>query len=124
MSEVIRVERRRRWSAADKLRIVAESRQPGSSVAAVAQRYGLHHSQLFSWRKAARDGCFSTEAPGFASVVVQDAPGQLAADHRALTDGKDCTGQIEIRLERGHITVSGRADPVSLRCVLEALSAR
>lgn len=124
MSEVIRVERRRRWSAADKLRIVAESLQPETSAVAVAERYGLHHSQLFTWRKAARDGRLSAEVAGFTPVVVRDAPGPPRADHPAPTGGQDGWGRIEIRLERGHVTVSGRADPVSLRCVLETLSSR
>jgi transposase len=33
------VERRRRWSAADKLRIVAEADEPGAKVAEVARRH-------------------------------------------------------------------------------------
>ena len=29
---------------------------PGASISAVARRYGLHPSQVFAWRKAARAG--------------------------------------------------------------------
>src|ERR1700682_2945042 len=36
--------------------IVAETLKPGTSVSTITQRYGMHPSQLFAWRKAARDG--------------------------------------------------------------------
>ena len=42
------VGRRRRWSDEDKARIVAESLDPRTSASAVARRYGLHASQLFT----------------------------------------------------------------------------
>jgi hypothetical protein len=38
--------RRRRWSAAEKAAIVAESLAPGVVMSAVALRYGLHRNQL------------------------------------------------------------------------------
>ena len=40
------VERRRRWSAADKLRIVAEADEPGAKVAEVARRHEISRSIL------------------------------------------------------------------------------
>src|SRR3954462_11915439 len=45
------VGRRRRWSLEDKARIVAESLDPATTSSAVARRYGLHASQLFTWRQ-------------------------------------------------------------------------
>jgi len=54
-AEIITVERRRRWSLSEKQELVAETLRPGASVSAVAQRHGMHPSQLFAWRKAARD---------------------------------------------------------------------
>ena len=45
------VPRRRRWSEADKRRIVAESYQPGTPVAVVARRNDVHASLLFAWRR-------------------------------------------------------------------------
>ena len=38
------VERRRRWSDADKLRIVAEADEPGARVAEVARRHEISRS--------------------------------------------------------------------------------
>src|SRR5258707_12054286 len=55
-TEVITVERRRRWSWADKQQIVNETLMSGASISAVARRYGLHPSQVFAWRKTVREG--------------------------------------------------------------------
>jgi transposase len=41
MEIITGVERRRRWSAAEKLRIVAESEQPGAGIAEIARRYDI-----------------------------------------------------------------------------------
>jgi transposase len=45
------VERRRRWSTAEKERLVAASLEPGASVSAVAREAGIHASQLYGWRR-------------------------------------------------------------------------
>ena len=50
------VERRRRWSVADKLRIVAEADEAGAKVAKVARRHEISRSILWTWRKQARAG--------------------------------------------------------------------
>jgi transposase len=69
-AEIITIERRRRWRLSEKQEIVAETLEPGSSVSAVAQRHGMHPSQLFAWRKAARDGRLVDESRiEFAPVV-------------------------------------------------------
>ncbi len=49
-------ERRRRWSAEDKLRMVAATHEPGASVQQVAARHALYPSFLFTWRRQAREG--------------------------------------------------------------------
>ena len=48
------VERRRRWSDDEKMRIIAETLAPGAKVAAVARRHGVSPSLLFFWRRQAR----------------------------------------------------------------------
>ena len=52
-------ERRRRWSLQDKMRIVAETNEPGSMIRAVAARHGVCESLLFTWRRQAREGLLS-----------------------------------------------------------------
>jgi transposase-like protein len=77
-AEIITIERRRRWRLSEKQEIVAETLEPGASVSAVAQRHGMHPSQLFAWRKAARDGRLVDERGiEFAPVVVAPEPAML-----------------------------------------------
>lgn len=46
--------RARRWSEADKRRIVAESYAPGMTVSAVARNNDLNTNLLFDWRRKLR----------------------------------------------------------------------
>jgi transposase len=50
------VQRRRRWSAAEKIRLVEEASQPGMSVSFVARRAGIAPSQLFAWKRRMTEG--------------------------------------------------------------------
>jgi transposase len=43
------VERRRRWSTAEKERLVAASLEGSASVSAVAREAGIHPGQLYGW---------------------------------------------------------------------------
>lgn len=70
------VQRRRRWTAVEKMRLVEETHSPGVSVSEVARRNGISPSQLFQWRKLAGEGGLS--AVGAGEEVVP------ASDYRAL----------------------------------------
>jgi transposase len=48
---VTSVQRRRRWTPEQKLEIVKQSNEPGSSVSLVARQHGLTAAQLFQLRK-------------------------------------------------------------------------
>ena len=48
--------RRRRWSSADKLRIVEETMYDGESISAVARRNGVAPNLLYRWRKLMLEG--------------------------------------------------------------------
>src|SRR4051812_38032785 len=50
------VQRRRRWLAAEKVRLVEEAMQPGMSVSFVARRAGIAPSQLFAWKRRMIEG--------------------------------------------------------------------
>jgi transposase len=52
-------ERRRRWSVETKLMVVAESREPGACVRAVAARHDIYPSLIFNWRRQVREGRLS-----------------------------------------------------------------
>jgi transposase len=55
--------RRRRWSSADKARIVRESLKPGAVVSEVAQRHGLTRWQLYEWRRKVRAATGGSAVP-------------------------------------------------------------
>jgi transposase len=65
------VQRRRRWSRAEKERIVAAALEPGAIASEVA-RAGIHTSQLFRWRQQL---CEPTQVPAaFNPVAIATEP--------------------------------------------------
>jgi transposase len=68
-------ERRRRWSAAEKAAIVAESFVPGAVSSAVALRHGVHRNQLYAWRRELRSAVVAdagVPVPEFVPVIAQE----------------------------------------------------
>jgi transposase len=66
--------RRRRWSAAEKAAIVAESWRPGAVASTVALRHGLHRNQLYMWRRELRSGALANRGlalPDFVPIVPE-----------------------------------------------------
>ena len=90
-------ERRRRWTTAEKLRIIEESLAPGVVASDVARRYAIHPHQLHKWRQDHRRGRLGTalgpqgtgrSGPQFVSVAVSPAalgrtPPKRFGDHLA-----------------------------------------
>lgn len=72
-------ERRRRWSAEAKLRIVAEAEEAGACIKAVAARHDVYPSLLFYWRRQVREGRLGRE--GSTDFV----PVRLVSSSRATT---------------------------------------
>ena len=70
------VQRRRRWTAAEKVRMVEETFEPGMTVSLVARRHGVAPNQLFAWRRLVAQGALT--AAGSGEEVVP------ASDYRAL----------------------------------------
>jgi transposase len=66
------VQRRRRWSRAEKERIVAAAMEPGAVASEVARAAGIHTSQLFRWRQQL---CERAQVPAaFTPVAITPAP--------------------------------------------------
>ena len=68
--------RRRRWTAAQKALVVAESFAPGAVASDVARRHEISPQHLFQWRRAARRGGLVlpiSESVGFAPVILEQA---------------------------------------------------
>jgi transposase len=81
--------RRRRWSAAEKAAIVAESQAPGAQASEIALRYGLHRNQLYGWRRefgAAADAMAEAgrQGPDFVPLVADTGPGTAIEIGRAI----------------------------------------
>ena len=117
------VERRRRWSRDEKLRIVAESAQPGRTASQIARDHGMAPSQLFTWRREllaeaiARGGA----GDGFVPVAIGSEPAAAASFGSADAGWR----AIEIRLPNGIVIgVSNAVEVEALRRVLAALAGR
>jgi transposase len=113
--------RRRRWSAEDKARIIAETLVPGARVSEVARRWQICSQQVFGWRRAARRDletahATATASAGFVPIVTEAVP--VAAVPRASTLA------IEVRLAGAVVRVaSGMDDAAQLTAVLRAVRA-
>lgn len=67
-------ERRRRWGLEEKLRIAAESQEPGASVRAVAARNDVYPSLLHNSRRQVREGRLAARPPArFVPVRMAEA---------------------------------------------------
>jgi transposase len=109
------VGRRRRWTAEEKARIVAESLEPATTASAVARRYGLHTSQLFTWRQQLHRRASSPAAIDGPAAFV---PVLLAEDGPAPAEA---VGRMEIVLGPVVVRVGADVDAAALRRVLEAV---
>src|SRR5471030_1328113 len=81
--------RRRRWSADQKARIIAETLEPGARVAEVARRWQLCSQQVFGWRRAARSMTTQSSkttvsvSPGFVPIVTEPVQPTVIANTAA-----------------------------------------
>jgi transposase len=101
------VQRRRRWTLAEKERIVAAAIEPGAVASEVARAAGIHVSQLFRWRqqlcRAAR------AAPAFSPVAVVASSTMQAG--------------VEIEFASGaRIRIAGPVDRSTMRAMITALA--
>jgi transposase len=71
------VQRRRRWSRAEKERIVAAAMEPGAVASEVARSAGIHASQLFRWRQQLC--AVAPAAPVFSPVAIVSGSGTTPA---------------------------------------------
>src|SRR5262245_61199536 len=105
------VERRRRWSAAEKERLVSASLEPGASVSAVAREAGIHPSQLYGWR---RQLLRRSPVASFAAVRIaaEAAPSDLPAG-----------GLIEVEFANGsRMRITGAIDAATLTTMIATLA--
>ena len=108
---------RRRWSDAEKRRIVAESYQPGVSVSVVARRNDVNANLVFTWRRRFRER--ADGAGGLVPVIVEPLPLDAAAGDAPAA------GRMEIALADGlRVIVDREVDGSTLARVLAVLARR
>jgi transposase len=111
-------ERRRRWTSAEKHRIVEESLAADTAVAEVARRHDVHPNLLHLWRRQARSGSLvlarqPNDAPG-----VQFTPVAIATDERLLGAPP---GMIEIEFASGtRLRITGLVDAATVSAAIAA----
>jgi transposase len=115
------VRRRRRWSRAEKERIVAAAMEPGAVTSAVAREAGIQASQLFRWRQQLRGHV----AARFASLTLEVPPDAAEArpDAAAVTALPMSPGVIEIEFGTGtRLRICGPVDTPIVAAVMRALA--
>ena len=124
------IERRRRWSQDDKMRIVEETLVPGAKVTEVARRNGIAASVVFTWRRQARTiekvgPCFAPVQIAAAETSGENAKPLSDDDRRLRPVPVARVGLIEIELgNRRRIRVDAQVDPEALARVLDVLERR
>ena len=114
-------ERRRRWTLAEKARIVEESLTGDASVAEVARRHDIHPNLLHLWRHQARLAGAAAACPrsDVAASGVEFAAVALAPDERVLPAPP---GTVEIEFAgRARLKITGPVDPLMMTALIKAL---
>jgi transposase len=105
--------RRRRWRAAEKAAIVAESFAPGAVASTVALRHGLHRNQLYMWRRELRSGALTKAGAALPDFVP------IVSDSRAASR----TAVIEIEIGGAVLRADAGTDLASLGKIIRLLKA-
>ena len=106
------VQRRRRWSTAEKERLVAASLAPGAVVSVVAREAGIHCSQLYGWRRQLRTRL--PAAAGFTAVRIAAEASAIAAP---------AGGMIDIEFASGvRMRIAGAVDARTVTAAIAALA--
>jgi transposase len=106
------VRQRRRWSRAEKERIVAAAMEPGAVASAVAREAGIQASQLFRWRRQLHG------ASRFASLTLE-----VPTDAAPITAVPMSPGVIEVAFTSGaRLRICGPVDAPIVAAVMQALT--
>ncbi len=109
------VQRRRRWSRAEKERIVAEAMEPSAVASEVARAVGIHSSQLFRWRQQL---CERAQIPAVFNPVAVSAETEVVP-----TPSPERTGVIVIEFASGgRMRISGSVDASTVSALMKALA--
>lgn len=101
---------RRRHTSGFKRQVLAECRQPGVSVAAVALRHGINQNMIYTWRRAVKLSSHDEflRLPSLPAVPPSDILEPASAAESTATV---C---IELQIPSGQITVQWPIDSITL----------
>jgi transposase len=117
--EIIDGKERRRWGLTEKLRIVAESHEPGATVRSVAARHDVYPSLLRTWRRQAREGRLAARPPACFVPVRMADPASVPAP---VVSEQASAEAIEIVLPDGlRLRVGNGVGLAALRRVMTVL---
>ena len=120
--EVVETGRRRRWSDAEKQRIVMESLQTPRAISSTARRHGISRSLLVTWRRSFRPAPTTPEAQHAGFVPVMVVAGAEAAP---TMDAAPTSGRMVIVVGNDRrVIVDTSVDAVALARVLQVLEGR
>jgi transposase len=112
-----RIERRRKWSDAEKAALLAEVDAEGGKVTLVARRHRISESLLYNWRSA-RKAALQPASHGFLPLGVVGH----AAEDRSTPLPSVQPGMIEIDLPNGaRVRVDGSVNEKALSRVFRAM---
>ena len=113
--------RGRRWTDAEKVRIVEESFGPRGSVAETARRHDIGRTLLVRWRRQYRSGVLmggSSDAMTFMPVKVT-SPEAPPPEPEAIASAGD---RVEVTLINGRrLSVTASIDPTALARLVQVL---
>jgi transposase len=114
--------RRREWSQEARSRIMAESYAGFESVSAVARRHGLCPSQLFTWRREARQ-TLDVAGPVFVPAVIEPTPAAVTPVRSAWRRPRQprADGMVELEIDGVAVKVGRGADADVIAAVIDAL---
>ena len=123
--------RRRDWPDEVRASIVAESFSGRETVSAVARRHALSPSQLFTWRREARQRTDEVNAPVFVPAMIAaelepepaKPPRKARASSRPKRRRTRSAGDVAIKMEAAGVTIwiDDGASPATIAAVIGAL---
>lgn len=128
------IRRRKQWSVQEKLQIVRETLQSGSSVPIIARRHGVNANQIFTWRREYRRGKLlergaesagERKAPALLPVQIHVPMKAAPQEARAASASPARPDRVEVEYPSGtRLRIWGGLGTEGLQAILRELSGR
>ena len=110
---------RRRWTEAEKRRLVSEVSADGVTISAVARRHGVHPSVLGRWVRRWKP---EAPPPALVPVMISEDASPVATDRKAPPGTASAEESVEVVLTNGRrLVVREGISPSCLRRLVSAV---